>query len=62
MTGSFSEDFAILSVIARLIVLTNNDSGRKVICSLSLFSLGIRLGLLDKASGPASSFLGHGSI
>ena len=55
MIRSFSEDFAILLVIARSMVLMNNDSGRRVIWSLLLFSLGIRLGLLDRASGPASS-------
>ena len=65
MTRSFSEDFAILSAIARSMVLTNNDSGKRVICSLSLFSLGMRSGLLDRMSGlldrmsgPASSFPG----
>ena len=58
MTKSFSEDFAILSAIARSMVLTNNDSGKRVICSLSLFSLGMRSGLLDRMSGPASSFPG----
>ena len=31
MTGSYSDDFAILSAMARSIVLTNNDSGRRVI-------------------------------
>ena len=39
-------------------MLTNNDLGRRVICSLSLFSLGMRSGLLDRASCPASSFPG----
>ena len=57
-TGSFSEDFAILLAIARSIVLTNNDLGRRVICSLSLFSLGMRSGLLDRVLGPASSLPG----
>ena len=48
--------------MARSMVLTNSDSGRRVIWSLSLVSLGMRSGLLDKALGPASYLPGHGLV
>lgn len=54
--GSFSEDFATLSAMATLIILMNKELGRRVTCSLSLSSFGIRPGLLERVSGPARSF------
>ena len=57
-TGSFLEDFATFLAMARLMMLTNRDSGKRVTCLLSLFSLGMRSGLLERASGPARSFPG----
>ena len=56
--GSFSEDFAILSATAVLMMLMNRDLGRRVTWSLSLVFLLMRSGLLDRASGLASSFPG----
>ena len=58
MMGSFLEDFATFSAMARSMMFTNRASGKRVISSLSLFSLGMRLGLLERASGPAKSFPG----
>ena len=56
MTGSFSEDLMTLLAMAKLIMLTNSDLERRVTWSLSLLSFGMKSGLLDRASGPASSF------
>ena len=56
MIGSFSEDFATLLAMARSMILMNSDSGRRVTWSLSPLSFGMRSGLLNRVSGPASSF------
>jgi len=58
MRGLSAEDDWIRSVRAVSIIRTKSDGGSKVTPSLSRSEAGRRSGRRDKASGPASSFLG----